>query len=326
MATYNGADKRLAYLFQNGGGGGGSTVSITPTLQSGTKIADFSIDGSAGELFAPNGGGGSANIWTGTLAEYIAQAAQIEDGTQINITDDEIRSLVIPSYDIYSFQEREVGTWVDSKPLYQKTIRIGILTKDTNWHYISLDSSIETIVEVVGIFNLKVTSSGTSTFYPLPNYRPVNNVGISFGVQNNQLFYMNNWLDTAGNTGETYVTLKYTKTTDVAGSGMWTPQGTPAVHYSTDEQVIGTWIDGSTIYRKVFNLESQLEVSYNSWTTTNISISNVDKLMRCEGISNTKVFSSLIGYFDNNILKVQTPRNGNIQGVIYLILEYTKTT
>jgi len=39
------------------GAGGGSDVEITPTLQSGTKIADFEIDGVQGELYAPNGGG-----------------------------------------------------------------------------------------------------------------------------------------------------------------------------------------------------------------------------------------------------------------------------
>lgn len=39
-----------------GGGdeGGGSVVTITPTLQSGTKVADFSVDGEQGSLYAPN--------------------------------------------------------------------------------------------------------------------------------------------------------------------------------------------------------------------------------------------------------------------------------
>lgn len=36
-----------------GGGGGGSEVTITPTLQSGTKIADYEIDSTPGELYAP---------------------------------------------------------------------------------------------------------------------------------------------------------------------------------------------------------------------------------------------------------------------------------
>lgn len=40
--------------YGEGGGGGGSTVTITPTLATGTKIADFEIDGEAGALYAPN--------------------------------------------------------------------------------------------------------------------------------------------------------------------------------------------------------------------------------------------------------------------------------
>lgn len=34
-------------------GSGGSTVTITPTLQSGEKVADYSIDGAAGAIYAP---------------------------------------------------------------------------------------------------------------------------------------------------------------------------------------------------------------------------------------------------------------------------------
>ena len=41
-----------------GGGIGGSVVTITPTLATGTKIADYTIDGESGSLFAPSGGGG----------------------------------------------------------------------------------------------------------------------------------------------------------------------------------------------------------------------------------------------------------------------------
>lgn len=48
------------------GGGGGSTVSITPSLSTGTKIADFEIDGSSGSLFAPAGGGGGTTAYGGT--------------------------------------------------------------------------------------------------------------------------------------------------------------------------------------------------------------------------------------------------------------------
>lgn len=37
-------------------GGGGSTVTITPSLQSGTKVADYSIDGTSGAIYAPPSG------------------------------------------------------------------------------------------------------------------------------------------------------------------------------------------------------------------------------------------------------------------------------
>ena len=56
------------------GGGGGSTVTITPTLSTGTKIADYSIDGSTGALYAPNGGGGSTKHYLGQLIERVNAA------------------------------------------------------------------------------------------------------------------------------------------------------------------------------------------------------------------------------------------------------------
>lgn len=41
---------------------GGSTVSITPTYSEGTKIADYTINGTANSLFVPSGGGGGASL------------------------------------------------------------------------------------------------------------------------------------------------------------------------------------------------------------------------------------------------------------------------
>ena len=46
-------DGTLSGSIAGGGGGGGSEVTITPTLTSGTKIADYDIDGPPGELYAP---------------------------------------------------------------------------------------------------------------------------------------------------------------------------------------------------------------------------------------------------------------------------------
>lgn len=49
-------DGTLSGSIAGGGGGGGSEVSITPVVTEGTKIADYSIDGTAGELYAPEAG------------------------------------------------------------------------------------------------------------------------------------------------------------------------------------------------------------------------------------------------------------------------------
>ena len=52
----------LKEVIEEGGGGGGSVVTITPTLESGTKIADYSINGSEGELYAPTPSAGSTTL------------------------------------------------------------------------------------------------------------------------------------------------------------------------------------------------------------------------------------------------------------------------
>ena len=43
---------------QSGGGGGGSSVSWNQILQSGTKIAEVTINGTTQDVYAPSGGGG----------------------------------------------------------------------------------------------------------------------------------------------------------------------------------------------------------------------------------------------------------------------------
>lgn len=55
---YNGSSKIIQALCKavndiiDSGGGGGDTVTITPTLLSGNKIADYTINGVADELYS----------------------------------------------------------------------------------------------------------------------------------------------------------------------------------------------------------------------------------------------------------------------------------
>ena len=60
-----------------GGGGGGSEVTITPTLQSGTKIADFSINSEEGALYAPTPEGLPATIVESVIRKYNDDTQQL---------------------------------------------------------------------------------------------------------------------------------------------------------------------------------------------------------------------------------------------------------
>ena len=53
-----------------GGGGGGSEVTITPVLTEGEKIADYSIDGESGSLYAPEAEALPSTIVTKALRKY----------------------------------------------------------------------------------------------------------------------------------------------------------------------------------------------------------------------------------------------------------------
>lgn len=148
---------------------------------------------------------------------------------------------------IYSMTEREIGVWTDGKPLYQKTIDCGAMTVDTNTHDVAHNiSNIDKVVFVCGIgFN----SSNES--FPLPNYRPNTQSGILFMADRTNVTYMNNWTAVSA----AYATIRYTKTTDVPGSGSYTELGVPAVHYNDTEKVIGTFF-GEPLYEKSYKVTS----------------------------------------------------------------------
>lgn len=173
---------------------------------------------------------------------------------------------------IYSTTEREIGVWTDGKPLYQKTIDCGSMTVDTNTHDVAHNiSNIDKVVFVCGIgFN----SSNES--FPLPNYRPNTQSGILFMADRTNVTYMNNWTAVSA----AYATIRYTKTTDVAGSGSYAELGVPAVHYDTSEHVIGTYF-GKPLYKKGFEFAS-LTFSSQSVSVNN-DLANIEDIVNYGG-------------------------------------------
>ena len=102
--------------------------------------------------------------------------------------------------------------------------------------------------------------------------------------------------------------------------------------YSTTEQAIGTWIDGKPIYRKII----KASVNQGNHEVYDVSDMNLDEIINMRGTISQSVGSFVpIPYYTNssdftivfypkssNYIKVNTSTNG----IVNIILEYTKTT
>lgn len=227
MATYTGSDKRLQYLFQNGGGGG-TTVVANPS--------------------------GTPTDWLNSLqvGNDIYSVAKVGD--------------------CYSTTERQIGCYTDGKPLYQKTIDMGTLSAGTYKTVLYSNVGISDIEHVAYIDII------INDVYNVNFNRP-DNVNAEFY---SQLVPTGIFLR-AFNTAVTraIATIRYTKTTDTAGSGIWTPSGSYAKHYHATEQVIGTWVDGKTLYEITFEIPNSITGSWSAYTH---NISNIDTIIEFSGV------------------------------------------
>ena len=271
--------------------------------------------------------GGVVKSWTGTAAQYAQEASQIPDGTQVNILDDfTTAGEPMGIADIYSTVEREIGVWTDGKPLYQKTISFGALPNNTTK---SVEHSVSNI-DTKFIVNAFSKNSNNLTI-PIPYATApttdqaqiyIDNIYINIKTPSNMSAY----------TG-TYITINYTKTTDQPGSGKYVPSGALAIHYSTDEQIIGTWIDGKPLYQKVVDCGNKNLSS--SWTTL-CTISNVDtpvslEILRSEETTYKDTLLTNGGFnavFDNSgAVKIRYTVSSTYNAGSYIVIvKYTKTT
>ena len=133
--------------------------------------------------------------------------------------------------------------------MYQKTIPITKTSTATLTDISSLN--IENLVYSTGIeYPADKSLFLTLNYYENSNwYCFIEKIGNDLGIYCSSRDYQS----------APYVlaTIQYTKTTDVPGSGTYTTMGTPAVHYSTDWHVVGTWWNGKPIYEKTFHFTTE---------------------------------------------------------------------
>ncbi len=229
---------------------------------------------------------------------------------------------------IYSDKEQRIGIWRDNKPLYQKTIDCGTCPDNATKAIPHGISNIDKIVSFNGM------GYNGSNFYHIPS---VNRLQVGYQIQiDANLTNVNIYTATNLFVGvHVYITIQYTKTTDVAGSGDWNTDGAPMHHYLTTEHVIGTWIDGSTLYEKTieFSITSTLGSGFNTIEAMPniIPIDMKGHLLNLNdgrvyplNYSNSTATSSLFYYQGNITLNIQNDSWGTGYK-LWVTVQYIKT-
>ena len=217
--------------------------------------------------------------------------------------------------DLYSTDEKMIGCWTDGKPVYQKTYIVSSVTSSNKL----IDSTMKlSDITLVGFISNGIQMGG--------NYNGTTFVGsitasCSLRVWNDTNgLYCN--LENANITAtQARFTVQYTKTTDSPVSiGSDTD-------YSTEEKIIGTWLDGKPIYQKTWT-NTEFDAKKDAWTNTDITIENVAQLVSVKAYN--------IDSSPNSCINLSYRMNGNMiqyysvgtiwVGINICTVQYTKTT
>lgn len=222
---------------------------------------------------------------------------------------------------LYSEEEREVGVWTDGKPLYQKTtILTGTYTGNMN----NVDFGLGNKNIDILAFTQMIGIRSNNTFLPIPFYNPTSpNDGAGYVLNADRSVTLRLG---AIEYAKLELTIQYTKTTDQPGSGTWTPEGQLAHHYSTSEKIVGTWIDGSTVYERSWDFGSDQTFNPNTWTDTTISASEMSKIISVEATNSGGTNFDVSASCDMSYVRINHWRSGATVGITYLTLQYTKTS
>lgn len=286
----------------------------------------------------PSGGGGGGSYTAGEgidITNDVISTKQSEEGDIDEIIDvypqaGNLVSIVnaFNKGDIYSTEEKMIGQWTDGKPLYQKTFvqSISVAVGDTAYvgDLSGLNIDFGTVSEYVMIDTNGYATA--LTHFDVWLRVPQNNIGVT-----NK--------STQAKVGQMYVTIQYTKTTDVAISIG------EATEYSTDEKIVGTWIDGKPIYQCTYNVGTlNLGTTWSS-STLDFTVDRLINAIGCgESIDNNNIDAGAVVFpvrgvnmytYDLSV-KASKENNkfviysyaGNIQKILnaYLTVQYTKAT
>lgn len=227
----------------------------------------------------------------------------------------------------FSTDEKVIGTWIDGKPLYQKTFEWtyanGSLIPDAGSLVIPSTADIKCVCDGC----LKYTDNGGTTGYtPIATTFPDsestrNQWTASFsniGVASQRIGFRlgSGWKQNTYTNIRISVTMKYTKTTDTA--------------VASGEKIVGQWIDGKPLYEKFIEWNNPAL----DWSVNSYGVSNIDTLVGVRDLmyGNRKEYIRVSNRVPVEVISSYSGKDGlriaTDQPVTYArcIIRYTKTT
>lgn len=183
-----------------------SAVSFSRTLSDGTKIGEITIGNVTTDIYAP----------TPITPEVVTVTPTLTDGTKIGTitigtTSVDLYAPTPSSNIVYLNTEHIVGTWLDGRPLYEKTLES---SQDFSSGTKSITDNDWINADMLMIIDGFITSSTSSGEYNLPmNYHEDSSYYTYSGyrVYNHSIF-----IRCAGfSSSKATFTVRYTKTTDI---------------------------------------------------------------------------------------------------------------
>lgn len=249
---------------------------------------------------------------------------------------------------LYNSNEEVVIGVYNGKPLYRKMFNMSVTCSANYFAYYKLVDYMDNANDIEKIVNYSAyipsigsvvpkifaVSTGISEYNASLIIESATQIVVSTGKQ---ITFDNTLCE---------VTIEYTKTTDAENSGVnlmpYTYVQNASNNYSTEEQVVGRWIDGKPLYQKTYDITG-ISLTANIWFHYPIEIENLESVLKIEGNrvnADKKHVYSMDGIntdiaqgmkliyngFDNAISFVATKDNANVDTHYFVTIQYTKTT
>lgn len=225
----------------------------------------------------------------------------------------------------YSTEEHMIGTWIDGSPLYQRTIITEALGSNdmsldlvqlTNENIIKLDFNLVSAIRnevkpstsyyegAQGWYYVTVTDLNTIRIYRSGAiYRATwhGEITIQYTKTNDSPITPQTTLENAIN-NTTFSSLT-TDSKNLVGA-INEVKKSQSQSYSTEEQVVGTWIDGKPIYQKTYTNLGIATTPENVWfDIVNVGELNIDTLLSCYANPSKTTTMALSALVDGTMLK-----------------------